>query len=867
MNKKIIGYLLLFSFLFSIVSVNNIAVVFGTAVADQNLIWYNFDQLEDLNYEWIEFYSDSTEYFFDNTNQNNFPLEWYFTELSPPLYLNNDTHTWIQSENGLFVFNYTFDIRFSVLAASGNIQSIAGQNETDPSGFGLRATDAAQDHFESHAMSVVNNNNAGDLNVSTWYSCSLVGIVDNVTSIDQTAMSFNLLMYDQGFLGNPANLLSNSTGGGTNAGGNENNWSDGDGFSINWWGSVGNREFYLDNQELSFLGISPLFEVDGENFNTIVGEPDFVFVDWKYYSFNVTIPDSMLNSTDIDFVFVRFDLPTYEGWITIAPYWENDTIDFWGLITNSTIDIDRSGEPVLTRSGYSLELVNATEFIFRLFFEDKCLDVWDPLDCIDVDVAWNETDGFSSAWFSFNNAFRVYNDGAFPDDVTITGNAGVLPGGRDLSMFAYNESSVLKEVVWRDAVHIKLQPTTHFRAGYSDWDQYYSLDYMLEDGTQIPGLQLLIEPSYVAYSGVFASNIWINMTVSWYGNSSLIKSDVLYMFYHGSVFNTGDAGRWGFWVDLWFDNQNGSQVMGGRINAYEYPVEDGSAAWLRWLSSNWGAKDNVTKQSECFTPIVDSNGNTVSAENVKFVVLQSILTVPGVSGSDQYIAIADFGVYDVSLAQQLPMRGISSPPWDETQMPTVGNSGLVGAIFSLFSGIGGWLSENVLFGGLNLWGNFVAFLDTIAGWLGAPGFFSWLFDQIAGGLAYLYAGALQTVDMLVPMFLLIGEVLGTFVTIVSDIITGFVNTLTIFTDMMAGGYGAGVNVWNDLGISTWISIGIVFYPLYLLWLWEKEGLDAVMQQLGWIFGLFVAIYKLLEGIILGVVQLITSLIESIPVAE
>ena len=614
-------------------------------------------------------------------------------------------------------------------------------------------------------------------------------------------------------------------------------------------------ELFVNEEEEESVSLDT---TDLEDFQ---GEAPFVFVDWKYYEFVPDVPDGVLNSTDIDFLFMQFTIPTIEGMVAVAPYYDNQT-GVWGLITNSS-DQTRYGDYLLIQDGS----VSNSSFTFKLWFEDTCLDVWDALDCVDVQIGWNETDGWAEPWHVFENEFRVYNDGGFVANTGITGNAGVLPGGRDMSMFGYNETNVYKELAWRDAVHVKVQPTVYFRAGYSDFYMYYEFNYVMDDGIRRPGLQLVLIPDFVAYSGVFASNIWINMTCNWYYNNGLIKEDSLYMFYHGSVSNIGDSGNFLFYVDLWFDNQNASQLIGGRVNAFEYPVHDSADVWFRWLSSNWGIKDDVKKQSECFTPLLRSDNSTFSVEEIKFVLYKQILNVPGVSGSDQFVAISDYGIFDVTMAQQLPMRGISTPPWDETSMPGVGNHGVFGAIFSLFSGIGGWLSENVLFGGLNLWGSFVAFLDTIAGWLGAPGFFSFLFEQIAEGLTYLYEAAGYVVGMLSGVFSLFGELLGVFVTMVGDLILGFVDFLTIFTDMMAGGYGAGVNIWEDLGISTWITIAMIFYPLYLVFLWEKEGLDAVFNQLSMIFGLLVGIYTLLEGIILGVVQLITSLIESIPVAE
>ena len=631
------------------------------------------------------------------------------------------------------------------------------------------------------------------------------------------------------------------------------------------FGDYGSTEVGFDNFHLDVEGAITV-EADLELFNDVNnGDPGFVFVDWKYYDFNVTVLDSLFVDP-LDFVFMRFNLPTYEGVIVMAPYYDSGA-DVWGLITSSS-DLDRAGESILIMDGYTSDVTDATSFHFRIWFEDKCVDVWDPDDCVDVEAAFNTTAGDSSGWVLHENVFRVYNDGGFPDDVTITGNAGVLPGGRDLSMFAYNDSYASKELVWRDAVHIKLMPEVHFRAGEGAWQQYFSMDYMLADGSQKQGLQLLIEPSFVSYTGVFASNVWINMTCKWYDTNGLIKQDILYMFYHGSVSNKPDPGRYSFFVDFWFDVANGSTVQGGRINAYEFPVQDSSDAWLRWLSSNWGVKDDVYKQSECFTSIYElDNATAIQSERIKFVVFSSSLYVFGIEDSDQFVGIPDYNVYSVTQAQQLPMKGISSPPWDETQMPTVGNAGVLGAMFSMLSGIGAWLSENVLFGGLNMWETFVNFLDTIAGWLGAPGFFTDLFGWISNGLTYLADSLSYGFGIISNIFLMIGAVIVDFLVIISEAIVSFVATLGMVGDMLGGGISGASNVWNDLGLSTWITVVLIFYPLYLILLWEREGAEPVIQQLTWIFGILVWLGGFFISIAQFVIGLITALIESIPVAE
>ena len=106
--------------------------------------------------------------------------------------------------------------------------------------------------------------------------------------------------------------------------------------------------------------------------------------------------------------------------------------------------------------------------------------------------------------------------------------------------------------------------------------------------------------------------------------------------------------------------------------------------------------------------------------------------------SGQYVSIENYEAFDISRSRDLPLVGMSDPVFDETLIPTVGQRGILGALFTLFTGLGQWLSENVIFGGLNLWSTFVNFLDTIAGMFGSPKFFSNLFDWIYEALGYVY---------------------------------------------------------------------------------------------------------------------------------
>jgi hypothetical protein len=92
-------------------------------------------------------------------------------------------------------------------------------------------------------------------------------------------------------------------------------------------------------------------------------------------------------------------------------------------------------------------------------------------------------------------------------------------------------------------------------------------------------------------------------------------------------------------------------------------------------------------------------------------------------------------------------------------------------------------------------------------------------------------------------------------------------TLGYFSRIMDGTIGGAGNLWNQLNVWQWFQVALVFYPLYLVILWEEEGMDAVVKQLVLIWGIAAWLFGFFITIISAMVNLIGNVIESIPVVE
>ena len=591
---------------------------------------------------------------------------------------------------------------------------------------------------------------------------------------------------------------------------------------------------------------------------------DWVFTDWRYYRFTLetNIPDTY-NAT------LRWNISI--GIQTVAAGFYSDGSNWYYADDLGDEDVTRYGHPMNLRAGSwdynsTTEVYTVTYFIW---FNDQCLDLWDASDGVDIYYQLNA----GTITLGAANYFRIYSSGGFTmnTESSDTDHAYILDGGSPFSFHVEDDGVsnqwMYNEIWYRDVNHMKLAPDIHFLAGLDAFTVKYGFDYSIGDGEWIEGNYINIQPDFVSYTGVFAGNVWINMTLSYNDRvNGVISTDVLYMFYHGSVSGSGDPGHWKSWIDLWISDKNASSVNSIRINAFEYPMIDSADLWLRWLANNWGVMDNATKEMRGDASLYDDTNQTMSSEKIRMVRYWSNITVYSLGGG-QEIEVRTFDAFDSTKSRDLPITGTTDPIFDETKIPTVGNTGILGALASLFSGLATWMSENVIFGGLNLWGTFVNFLDTIAAWLGAPKFFTNLFTWIGEAVGNLTTAFDYLSGVTVDIFSLFASLLGAFLDTMGELITSVVNTITIFTDMMGGAYGVGVDLWTEFQISTWITLALIFYPLYLLILWEESGMDAVIQQLTWIFGLLSWVFDFMAGVIREAIMLITSLIESIPVAE
>jgi len=161
----------------------------------------------------------------------------------------------------------------------------------------------------------------------------------------------------------------------------------------------------------------------------------------------------------------------------------------------------------------------------------------------------------------------------------------------------------------------------------------------------------------------------------------------------------------------------------------------------------------------------------------------------------------------------------------------------------------------------------VGLIDTVFGWLGFPGGYT----QFLGWLVNLWSWVIESfgygVSLLFSTFMFFSATMAKFTSVVLQITTQLVAVILAFISFLDTGFGYTVGLWDLLGMTNWLILAAVVYPIWILYLWEDEGFDAVLAHFTFILNLMYMVIHTLITIIQNFITIIDYLLELIPIAE
>lgn len=596
---------------------------------------------------------------------------------------------------------------------------------------------------------------------------------------------------------------------------------------------------------------------------------NWVFAEKEYYNF--ISEHEGVNSSLLDHIGVSF-IDTLNHNITV--FYDHPNEEFSVHQGDDYINLrvgSLSYENASVQNGSSLGDLNVT---FPIYFE---VNIVDSLD-VDFYQFINQTCGYTTDWqLTTVDYFNIYNLGGQDlGSLTTSGDASRLAGGDVFDFYAYsNDSSVEASMIFRHLQHVKMLPEMYYIMGneYATFRVSFGIDFCLNDSDDfIRGMYFELLAQTVSVGSAMRH---LNMSITWYsrgsdGNMYVTQpTEYLYFFTHAIGTASGESARSKIWIDFWFNRVNASTTFGGRVNAYEYPMSNNAPEWLRGWYGNWGVDDNKTKESTNFDTLRDTSGNIVSSTSIKLVRVWAKLQVyQSQSGYQQFCMLHNYEAFDLSFGDKnQPFHGIQQPVFDETRVPTMQVGGLLGFLWSGLLLLADSISRAFGPAILGFWNTFVGFLDTAFAWTGTPNAVSQLMSMIANAWAWFTSSASYVGTLVAQGFLLLVEVMTKFTSLVVTIITQFISLVQWTWWILDTGFWSTVSVWDQLGMSSWLVIGAILYPLYLLAVWEEYGFDAMILEINFLVGVVAFLIKGFLTLISLAVQIVFSLIEIVPLAE
>lgn len=589
-------------------------------------------------------------------------------------------------------------------------------------------------------------------------------------------------------------------------------------------------------------------EYDTHSFwiDNMEGCGNWLFTEMRNYNFRLNVSSISLVST----VFVSFiDGASHN----VTLYWNNVT-QLGGVYNGSDYARFPTGGVTATYTGsFNMTILWQTFLLGTL------------TDKIDVDVyyAYNRSNGVWNHGIAAAAYFNLYSKGGLTT-TTISGSAGRLEGQDVFDLWANNDSSVQASMIWRGLQHVKLRPEVFCKIGGSYFNVTYGVDYCTGESTWISGWRLTLS----AYAVTYGSTIDFVWDVYLFRGISLIRKETVHMYHAPGAADYSNTSTI-MWIDLWFNRVNASSTAGARVNAYYFSMEDAASSWLKWLTgSNWGAIEDLQKETMLFEDLHDATGNLLYTSEIKLTRFYCNLTVAHATDANsmQYVKLSKYEVFDMTFCQP-PLVGIHTPTFDETKVIVMPQGGFLGYLASQLNALGVWIATAIGPGLLIFWTWFVNALDSIAAWAGFPGLFSSFFDWLGSLWAWIPTSAASLVSMLTSSFSFLMVFLPKLLHVVTDGFGYMAATLAGIFGFLGAITVSGMSTWDALGMTSWLELGMILYPVWLLILWDTSGLNAVEHELRRDWWILSSIGMVFWVVIKTFIDVLGRIIESVPVVE
>lgn len=482
--------------------------------------------------------------------------------------------------------------------------------------------------------------------------------------------------------------------------------------------------------------------------------------------------------------------------------------------------------------------------------------------------------GEKQAWTG--TSVNLYNLGGSVE-YNFIGTAGRVTGGDWNELKTVNDNDRANaSIVFRRLQHVKALFKLNLNNTWDDGTGLYNfypfedrlklgIDYMI-DGVWVDGweVEIFVNDASSGHANAGGDRSWIELVCIWTNQGVTVDYDYIVIYHNGYNIDinqdvTNDRSL-ELWLDFWFNRANSSSVVGGRVNGYYNGIAEVATPF--WGYGSFVTKTGNETASQIFTNLLDASGQVTDCYNVELVRFNVDILRNGASEDGQEHSIKDWLRLDFTTAQDR-MQGIDTPTFDEPQDPDIPKQG------GLFGGLAERIGQFIWSGLLGAVKTLVNALDTIATWFGMPaGFINSIINMVVSLPVYFLSLVTLLGETMVNLLRFIETAFNSltfgmlyFIELLGRIVSRQLQFWKIFIQLMTGGYGQEINIWQDYGLETFITIGLVFLPWWELnrVLGSKQSIDTLRKDVGLISGIFNFFVEFLKTII-WVIQVIVDMI-------
>lgn len=384
---------------------------------------------------------------------------------------------------------------------------------------------------------------------------------------------------------------------------------------------------------------------------------------------------------------------------------------------------------------------------------------------------------------------------------------------------------------------------------------YVGMDYCEPNDDWMHGWYAKITPIVVECD---IDNKWMKYSVEWYYKDVLIKNETQTTLIDMDATQPLGSRTFSYtvWIDFWFNKINASSTVGGRINSEYWGMSQQAPWWSAWWKGDWKVQMSALSESMLFVDLEDQAGNIISSPQIK--LMRPWMKVDNTEASNPGpITLVNFDSFVWTFARD-GMVGVNTPEPIKTKAPDMPDTGFVAGLVASIKNALSFSAYAIL----SFWGTFVGFLDTVFTFVGFTNGFSVIIGWIRSFTSWVVTAGTYLVSILSSLFSLMAVwlVLGIerFIALGSGLVVIYNNLVWIYAEANAG--------WVDA--SEIINPLLPILPLaFFIWILNSKDVYEMFGKISLCWNFVRSIAGFFIQIGQYVLQLITGLIESIPVVE